>query len=129
MPIRIMIADDAPFIQEVMENLISKSGYIHVGTAASGDEAVRMALTTAPDVILMDVVMPRKNGIDAARLILEKMPQIRIIAVSTQNDEFIQMRALDAGCCEFMAKPFDEKTLIRAIENSIGIQSPEVKTS
>lgn len=125
MPIRVLIADDAPFIQEIMENIVSRSGYLHVGTARDGEEAVRMALQHKPDVILMDIVMPKKNGVEAAKNILEILPLIKIIAISTQDDEFIMTHALEAGCCEFITKPFDEQSVVKAIQNSIGLNSKE----
>ncbi|MGE3758363.1 MAG: response regulator [Pseudobdellovibrionaceae bacterium] len=128
MPIRVLIADDAPFVQEIMEHIVSRAGYVHVGTARDGEEAVKMALQHRPDVILMDIVMPKKSGVDATRIILEQLPLTKIIAVSTQDDEFIITRALEAGCCEFLVKPFDEKSVVRAIKNSVGLKTQEGAT-
>lgn len=129
MPIRVLIADDAPFIQEIMEQMVLKAGFVHVGTARDGEEVCRMALQVKPDVILMDIVMPKKNGVEATKLILEKLPLTKIIAVTTQDDDFVMTRALEAGCCDFLAKPFEEKTVINAIKNSVGLNISEVKSS
>ncbi|MCB0420686.1 MAG: response regulator, partial [Bdellovibrionales bacterium] len=62
MSIRLLVADDAPFIREIVRQATDKVGMIVVAEATNGEEAVRLALQHRPDVILMDMVMPEKNG-------------------------------------------------------------------
>ncbi|MCM2282089.1 MAG: response regulator, partial [Bdellovibrionaceae bacterium] len=76
-------------------------------------------LKTRPDVILMDIIMPKKSGIEATKEILEQLPSTRIIAFSTADQETMAMRAMEAGCCSFMEKPFKGEELVRAIQESL----------
>lgn len=92
-------------------------GFECIAEASDGNEAVEAALRVKPDVILMDLVLPNKNGIQAAKDILETDPGARIIAISTMESEEIQAQALEAGCLDFVAKPFDHSTLKKAIDS------------
>ncbi len=117
---RLIVVDDAPFIREIVRHVLDKVGSIVVvGEAADGLEAVELAMKTRPDVILMDIIMPKKSGIEASKEILEQLPNTRIIAFSTADQETMVMRALEAGCVSFMEKPFKGEDLVRAIQNSM----------
>jgi two-component system chemotaxis response regulator CheY len=120
---RLLIADDAPFIREIVRHMIERTSFTLVGEAADGEEAVALALRERPDVILMDIVMPKKNGIDATREILRALPNTRIIAFSTADQETMIVQALDAGCCSFVNKPFKSEDLLKALRQA---QTPEV---
>ena len=111
----ILIADDAPFIREIVRTIASNNGIDLIGEAADGEEAVEMALRLRPDVILMDIVMPRKSGIEATKEILKQIPDARIIAFSTADQDLLATRALEAGCRSFVAKPFKGEELVAAI--------------
>ena len=67
----------------------------------------------------MDIIMPRKSGIEATREILAILPETRVIAFSTADQETMVMRALEAGCCSFLVKPFKGEELLRAIRDSL----------
>ncbi|MCB9025632.1 MAG: response regulator [Bdellovibrionaceae bacterium] len=122
--IKLAVADDAPFIREIIKQILIKDpGLEYVGEAHNGEEAVIMAQKLCPEVILMDIVMPKKNGIQAAKEILEKQPQIKIIAFSTLDQEDMLLRALDAGCCNFLVKPFESKDVIDIIYKSFAGES------
>lgn len=114
--IRLLVVDDAPFIREIIRHgLAGRRDIEIVGEADDGVEAVVMAERLRPDVVLMDVVLPKKNGIDAAREIIERLPRTRIVAFSTNDHDAIVLRALEAGCCSFIVKPFQNDELIAAI--------------
>lgn len=116
---RLIVVDDAPFIREIVRHALEKVGSIVVvGEAGDGEEAIALALKTRPDVILMDIVMPKKSGIEATKEILEQLPETRIVAFSTADQELMVMRAIEAGCCSFMEKPFKAEDLIRAIQDT-----------
>jgi response regulator NasT len=68
--IRVVIADDEVLVLEGMRALLQRRGFAVVGLARDGDEAVRVAHVTRPDVVILDVVMPKRNGLDAARMLL-----------------------------------------------------------
>ncbi|MEZ4873475.1 MAG: response regulator [Bdellovibrionales bacterium] len=125
MAIKLVIADDAPFIREVIKQIAITHEMKVVGEASNGVEAVQLARSTQPDVIVMDLVMPDKNGIEAIREILDNQPQIKIIACSTMTNETILIRALKAGACDVVIKPFTQEKLLTAIKKATGyIQEP-----
>lgn len=112
---RLLIADDAPFIREIVRTVAEKNGLHLVGEAVNGTEAVALALVQKPDVILMDIIMPKMSGIEATKEILQKLPNTKIIAFSTADQEMMVMRALEAGCISYLAKPFKAEELLQAI--------------
>lgn len=120
MKLRVVVADDAAFIHEVLTHLFSFNDLMIVGHAYDGQEAVDLVLQERPDVVLMDVVMPKKNGLEATREILQKRPETKIIACSTVTDENFIMQFIEAGCCNFIAKPFSGQELVEMIKKSAG---------
>ena len=118
MSVRILVADDAAFIREVLNQIIAKAGFELVGEATDGVEAVDLALKEKPDVIIMDIVMPNKSGIQATSEILEKLPNTKIIACTTEGQESMVFKALEAGCCDYVTKPFKVQQMIQVIVKS-----------
>ena len=112
-----MIADDAAFIREVLSHLLAKQDYEVVGEAANGEEAVAIVNELRPDIVIMDIVMPVKSGIQATKEILETLPEMKILACSTENSEGMVSQAIEAGCIDFVSKPFDSSSLIKTIES------------
>lgn len=117
--IRLIVADDAPFIREIVKHVAEKSGITVVGEAIDGKDAVELALKLRPDVVLMDIIMPNKSGIEATKDILAQLPETKIIACSTVDQELMVMRALEAGCCSYLTKPFKGEDLVRMIQDSL----------
>lgn len=116
MGIKLVIVDDAPFIREAVRSIVTKAGFDFLGEAADGDEAVQLILKKNPDVVIMDLVLPKKNGIEVTKEVLALRPNIKIIACSTEGQEAMLIRAIDAGCVHFVAKPFVAEDLIKAIQ-------------
>ena len=116
MSTRILIADDAPFIREILKQLLSDAGHQVIAEAETGDEVFKMVQTHKPDVVIMDLVMPGLNGLQATQQILSKYPEMKIIACSTLNQEDMILKALHAGCCNYITKPFNEEQVLRAIK-------------
>jgi len=117
--IRLLVVDDAPFIREIVRHVANANSIELVGEAADGVEAVEMTLKLRPNVILMDIIMPRKSGIEATKEIKALHPEIKIIAFSTADQETMVMRALEAGCCNFLVKPFKSEELVAMVMKSI----------
>jgi two-component system, chemotaxis family, chemotaxis protein CheY len=124
MSFNILVVDDAAFIREALIQICREAGHHVVGEASNGIEAVEKAVALKPNVILMDIVMPLKNGVEAAAEILEKLPRVKIIACSTVDQEFMAKKALQVGCVSFISKPFKKKDIIEAI-GFIKLMNPE----
>jgi DNA-binding NarL/FixJ family response regulator len=115
--IRILIVDDHGIVREGLAALLDREkGMKVVGCAASGDEAVRAARRLMPDVILMDLMMPALNGIDATRRILDDFPEIHIIALSACRTAEQVYRALRAGARGYVLKTAAGAELVGAVK-------------
>ncbi len=116
---KVLIVDDAAFVREVLTQILQKHGFEVVGEAQNGTEAVEMAASLKPDLILMDIVMPVKSGIQATEEILKLNPKMPIIACSTEGSEAMISRAIGAGCVDFVVKPFQIDNLIATIKSAL----------
>lgn len=118
--IKLLVVDDAPFVREIVRHALRATTIEIVAEAEDGQEAVELALRLKPDVILMDIVLPLKNGIDAAKEIISKMANQKIVAFSTNDTDSIVLKTLEAGCVSFLPKPFHRDELIAAIVQAAG---------
>ena len=117
MTIRILIADDHGVVAEGLRHLVSAQPEMQViGLAENGRDAVRAALDTRPDIVLMDHAMPLLNGTEATRLIHERSPQIRVIMLSMYSDAVHVYRALQAGATGYIVKKSVAKEVVDAIQ-------------
>lgn len=103
----VLIADDAGFVRELLINACEQLGYQVIGEAADGLQAIEMAKNLKPDIIFMDLVMPKINGLEATVKILEILPEVFIIGCSSLDDEFTLKQVNDKGCRAFLRKPFN----------------------
>jgi len=116
MPVRILLADDHIIFREGLCALINRHpGMEVVGEADDGLDAVQMAKTLLPHVVIMDVTMPEMSGIDATRKIVGELPSIRVIGLSIHSDRRFVSGMLDAGASGYLLKDCDYGDLIRAI--------------
>ena len=111
---RVLIAEDETIIRMDLRGTLESAGYDVCGEAQDGVEAVALAESLEPDVILMDVKMPRLDGIDAARRILERRA-VPIVMLTAFGQEELVERAVDAGVFGYLAKPFREQDVIPAL--------------
>jgi two-component system, response regulator PdtaR len=114
---RILIAEDETIIRLDLRELLERSGFEVVAEARDGEEAVALARSEAPDLALLDVKMPKLDGIDAARRILEERP-IPIVMVTAYGEQELVARAVEAGVFGYLVKPFRETDLLPAIETA-----------
>jgi response regulator NasT len=112
--LRILVAEDETIIRLDLRALLETAGFEVCAEARDGEEAVELARQTAPDLALLDVNMPRLDGIDAARRILEERP-IPIVIVTAYGERELVERAVEAGVFGYLVKPFRETDLLPAI--------------
>jgi two-component system, NarL family, response regulator NreC len=111
-----MIADDHPLVRGGLRALLERGGEFQVvAEAADGYEAIDLATLHKPDVILLDVGMPRLSGTDAALSISQKVPGARIVMVSMHSDEAYVLRALKAGARGYLMKASPEADVLAAV--------------
>jgi len=111
-----MIADDHPLVRGGLRVLLERDDEFQViAEAADGYEAIGLAVLHKPDVILLDVGMPRLSGPDAAQAISQKLPAARIVMLSMHSDEAYVLRALKAGALGYLLKASPEADVIAAI--------------
>jgi len=122
--IRILIADDHLMVRKGLSTLIQDvSGFVLVGEAEDGGQAVALCRDLQPDVILMDLVMPEVDGIEAIRLIHAENQSVNIIALTSFPDQQLIKQALDAGARGFLYKDVGADELISAIHQVHGGQA------
>ena len=116
LPTRILVVDDHDIVREGLAIRIElEDGMKVVGCASTGEEAVLAARRLRPDVIIMDLVLPTLNGIDATRLILTEFPQIRVVALSSSKAPGHVYRALAAGARGYVVKTAASAEIIQAV--------------
>ena len=126
--IRILIADDHAIVREGLRTLITaKPGLELVGEAADGEEAIALARLVSPDVILLDMIMPRKDGLEAIKIIKRENPQARILVLTSFSDDDKVFAAIKAGALGYLLKDSSPQQLIQAIR-SVYQGQPEVDT-
>jgi response regulator NasT len=111
---RILVAEDETIIRLDLRYLLEHAGFEVCAEARDGEEAIELARSEQPDLAIMDVKMPRVDGIEAARRILEERP-IPIVMLTAYGQEELVARAVEAGVFGYLVKPFREQDLLPAI--------------
>ena len=115
--IRVLLADDHTVMRAGLRLLLERQpGLTVVGETEDGRKAVEMTESHKPHVVVMDIAMPRMNGIEAARQIVAKYPRTAVVILSMHSDESYVLRALKAGARAYLLKDSAETDLIRAIQ-------------
>ena len=117
-PRRVLIAEDEALIRLDLSEMLAEEGFEVVGQAVDGEQAVAMANELRPDLVILDVKMPKKDGIDAAgEIVAEQLAPVVILTAFSQR-ELIE-RARDAGAMAYLVKPFSKADLLPAIELAV----------
>jgi len=116
-PLRILIAEDETIIRLDLRDVLERAGHEVCGEARDGEEAVALALSAAPELAILDVKMPRLDGIEAARRILTERP-IPIVMLTAYGQQELVARAVEAGVFGYLVKPFRETDLLPAIHTA-----------
>ncbi|HET6531304.1 MAG TPA: response regulator transcription factor [Actinoplanes sp.] len=115
-PIRVLVADDHPVFRDGLALLLaSVDGIEVVGTAADGAEAVAAAVRLGPDVVVMDVQMPRLNGVEATRALVADAPETGILVLTMSEDDGTVFAAVRAGARGYLVKGAEQEEIVRAI--------------
>jgi adenylate cyclase len=128
-PARILIVDDNPTNRDILVTRLAVHGY-DLSQAADGEEAVSAAKTLVPDLVLLDVMMPKMNGLDACRLLKNDptLPFISIILVTAKADTKDVIAGLEAGADEYLTKPVDQAALVARVRSMLRLKALHDRT-
>jgi DNA-binding NarL/FixJ family response regulator len=126
MPVRVLIVDDHPLFRDGLTNLLSSRGVEVVGTASDGLEALERARALRPEVILMDVQMPRMDGLAATRLIKAELPEITIVMLTMSGESEDLFEAIKGGATGYLLKTQDTEEFFSLLQ---GLARGEVPLS
>jgi two-component system chemotaxis response regulator CheY len=116
--LKLLVVDDAPHVLKALRDTLEARGY-EVHEAVNGEEALTRYREVNPDVVLMDILMPKMDGVSATRNIINYDPDAKIIAVTAVGKRGLEKECIEAGASGFVMKPFKTKDLIDTI-NSLG---------
>lgn len=119
MGIKIMVVDDAVFMRTKIRRILEGTGYTQVLEASDGETAVTIYKEETPDLVLLDITMPGKSGIEVLEEILEDDDKARIVMCSAVGQETMIRKALALGARDFIVKPFKQDEFCRIVENSL----------
>jgi CheY-like chemotaxis protein len=123
--IGVLVVDDHKLVREGLRRMINKFENMNVvGEAADGEQAVELAKSLRPDAIIMDINMPRMNGLEATRLIKNDMPAVTVIGHSVHDDEDVVDSLREAGITNYIMKGGSAQELYRALSAAGGVQPP-----
>ena len=120
---RVLVADDASFMRQMIRDIIESEGYEVVGEASDGVEVVEKYVELGPDLVMMDIVMPKRSGIDAVKGIVAMDPTARVVMCSALGQETLVMEAIQAGAKDFIVKPFKPESVVATLRKALDKES------
>ncbi len=124
MPQTILVVEDEPNIVESLSFLMKKAGFV-VRVARDGDTAVRTIESEAPDLVLLDIMMPRRDGYDVCRTIRANpdWDDVRIIMLSAKGRDLDRRKGLELGADDYITKPFSTRAIVARVQEILGSAS------
>jgi len=119
MPKKVIIADDTEFFRTALKDILLGGGYDVVGEAANGEEALGLAAELKPDLVILDVVMPVKNGLEAAKAISALKLPIKIVMCTSLGYEPIVEEAIRSGASGYIIKPLSESKVLNTLSSIV----------
>jgi len=117
---RILVVDDTLFMRTLLKNILFSGGHTIVGEAENGDDAIAKYQELNPDLVTMDIVMPKKNGIDALKGIKTIDPNARVIMCTAVGQEQMVKLAVKSGAKGYIVKPFQAPKVLEEVKNVLG---------
>ncbi len=120
---RVLIADDASFMRQMIRDIIEPEGFEVVGEASDGVEVIEKFKELHPDMVMMDIVMPKCSGIDSVKGIIAMDPTARVVMCSALGQESLVMEAIEAGAKDFIVKPFKPEAVVSTLKKALEKES------
>lgn len=115
MAFKVLIADDALFMRNLLKDILERAGLQVVAEATNGKEAVDLYREHRPDLVTMDIVMPLQSGIEALQEIMGQDPQAQVVMCSALGQETLVLEAVQSGAKDFIVKPFKEERVVEVV--------------
>ena len=115
----ILIVDDIPFVRKTLSEIAVELGYKIAGEAVDGADAIEKYSALKPDLVTMDIVMPRLSGIEAARQIVQEDKNAVIVMITGMDQETLVMEAIQAGARDIIHKPFNANQIAKVFERAL----------
>ncbi len=115
MTARVLVVDDAAFMRMMLKDILIKNGFMVIGEASNGAEAVLKYQELKPDIVTMDITMPEMDGITAVREIVKINPAAKVVMCSAMGQQAMVLDAIQSGAKDFIVKPFQEEKVIDAM--------------
>lgn len=116
---RLLIADDHTLFRDSLKSLLQARGMEVIGESGSGEQAVELARTLRPDLVLMDLAMPNMDGLAATRLISAEMPEVKVIILTASNDDDDLFEAIKSGAEGYLLKDLEAEQFFELIEGVV----------
>jgi len=110
-----LIVDDSAFARNTLKMNVESGGHEVVGLAGDGEQALKLFKSLLPELVILDYLMPDKNGIEVLKEIVQNDPNARVIMISGSGDHALEERAQQAGAKVFLQKPCSQKELLKII--------------
>ena len=120
MSLRVMVVDDALFMRNMLKDIFVRAGYEVVAEAENGEMALGLYLEFKPDLVTMDIVMPKKSGIEALQEIMTNAPDACVVMVSALGQDSLVLEAVESGAKDFIVKPFKEDKVLEIVRRITG---------
>ncbi|MBP5449755.1 MAG: response regulator [Spirochaetales bacterium] len=121
MPARVLIVDDLAFIKLIIKDTLEKTGFEVAGEASNGIEAVEQYKRLKPDIVLMDITMPRMDGIQALQEIMKFDSAAKVIMCSALGQQKLIIQSIQLGAKDFIVKPFKPERIVGAIKKALNM--------
>lgn len=117
---KILLVDDAAFMRMTIKNCLSKAGYTNLMEASDGEIAVETYKNEKPDLVIMDITMPNKDGIQALQAIKAMDPNAKVVMCSAMGQETMVVEAIQLGALDFIVKPFKPDRILQTVTKILG---------
>jgi len=116
---KILLVDDTTYMRLMMKDILIKAGFIICGEGANGLEAIEKYRTLLPDLLILDIAMPKMNGVAALKEILKEYPKAKVVMCSSRGQDADVIDALSAGAADFVVKPYQYDRIVSIITKAL----------
>jgi len=117
---KILVVDDSAFMRRIVRNILTRNGFDEIVEARDGLEAVEVFRRDSPDLVLLDIVMPGRDGIEALRRIRDVDDNATVVMLTAVGQEAMRNECLRLGAVDYIVKPFEEERVIEVLHRLVG---------